>query len=193
MNIRLENFKGTLDEYKTRDLAALNTQYAVFSNLCKLVPMVNVYGDDNSKVEHIYMLLDYKGVMLKPIKMNNEKTYIFYLESDIYLRDFKHDLITPSRVGVPTVKKLDAWVDYLQAIEVLKLSVKNNRESTRETFLNKLKESGLKVNYWRADNSGYITTDKFDFEFEILDNGYITQSIRMRVKQDFDNFLSLIN
>lgn len=165
-----------------------------FKDLCTIIPMVN-YSEYNNKkhFEHITVFINFKGVLLRPYKRYNEKSFSFFLAESLHVQGFERELKEPSKVGKPTEKKLWAWVEYLQNVEVLKtekLAQRNNKETE---FLNKIKNSGLKVSHQSNDGKrGYIETDFFEFSFEVDNDGYINQKITLRCGNTIDDFLKLV-
>jgi len=165
-----------------------------FDKVSKLVPLVfTSFYDDKTHFEHITVFIEYKGILLKPCKPYNGKSYTFYLVESLHLQNFNHNLIAPKKVGVPTEKKLNEWLIYLQSIEALKVAKNNERNDKEKEFLSKIEKSGLKVLHQSNNGKrGYIETDTLEFFFEILNDGYINQQIRLKKAQTFDNFLELI-
>jgi len=165
-----------------------------FKDLCTIIPMVNYSEyDDKKHFEHITVFIDFKGVLLRPYKRYNEKSFEFSLAESLYVPSFNHNLEAPQKVGKPTEKKLLAWVEYLQNVELLKIEKINERKNKETEFLDKIKNSGLKVSHQSNDGKrGYIITEFFEFSFEILNDGYINQSIRLTKSGTIDTFLELI-
>lgn len=164
-----------------------------FKPLCKLVPIVYISHYDNKiHFEHITVFVEYKGVLLNPFKRYNEQSFRFYLVDSLHVQGFKHDLIEPNKVGVPTDKKMNDWLTYLQQVENLKLNKANERQDKETTFLNKIKNSGLAVTYQSNNGKrGYIQTENFEFYFEIHSDSSITQKITLRCGNTIDDFLKL--
>ena len=109
------------------------------------------------------------------------------------MQGFEHDLIEPSKVGTPTDKKMWAWVDYLQEIEVLKADKIDERKNKEAVFFDKIKNSGLEVTHQSNNGKrGYIQTENFEFYFEVNNDGYISQKITLRCGNTIDNFLKLV-
>jgi len=165
-----------------------------FNKFCTLVPIVYVSEYDNRvHFEHIEVLIKFNGVLLKPYKRYNEKSFIFYLVESLHVQGFEHDLKKPSKIGVPTEKKLNDWITYLQQIEALKADKLEQRNNKETVFFDKIKKSGLKVtNKSNNGKRGYIETDKFEFSFEVFNDGSINQRIRLRCGNTIDDFLNLL-
>jgi hypothetical protein len=106
-----------------------------FKDLCTIIPMVNYSEYDGKKhFEHITVFIDFKGVLLRPYKRYNEKSFVFSLSESLHVPSFNHNLEAPQKIGKPTEKKFLAWVEYLQNIEALKVEKIGERKN-KETEL----------------------------------------------------------
>lgn len=184
-----------LEGFNLKQFNELVKELENFKTLCKIVPIVYTSEYDNKlHFEHIAVLIEFKGILLKPFKRYNEKSFKFYLVESLHVQGFEHDLIEPSKVGVPTDKKLWAWVEYLQNVEVLKADKLEQRNNKETVFFNKIKNSGLKVTHQSQNGKrGYIQTDNFEFSFEVFNDGSINQKITLRCGNTIDDFLKLNN
>lgn len=184
-----------LEGFKLKEFNEKVKQLENFNKLCKLVPIVYTSEYDNKlHFEHVEVLIEFKGILLKPYKRYNEKTFTFYLVKSLHVQGFEHDLKEPSKVGTPTDKKMWAWVDYLQEIEVLKADKIDERKNKEAVFFDKIKNSGLKVTHQSNNGKrGYIETKDFEFMFEVHTDGSITQKITLRCGNTIDDFLKLNN
>ena len=149
--LTLQQAKENNIEFREYDIKQMNEtikNLEQFEPFAKIIPLVYVSNYD-SKVhfEHITIFIEFKGVLLRPSKQWNEKSYSFFLAESLFLRGFEDNLIEPNKVGKPTEKKLNDWLEYLQDGEVLKSAEKTKRESKQTEFLNKIKETGLKVTH----------------------------------------------
>jgi hypothetical protein len=115
------------------------------------------------------------------------------LPSSLNVNSFYTKLVEPSKVGKPTEKKLDNWLEYLQEIERQKTEKVSERSTKEKEFFDKIKASGLKVTHQSQNGkSGYIETEYFDFSFEVESDGHIRQKITMRKSPSIDVFLEMI-
>lgn len=196
--LTLQQAKENNIEFREYDIKQMNEtikNLEQFEPFAKIVPLVYVSNYD-SKVhfEHITIFIEFKGVLLRPSKQWNEKSYSFSLAESLFLQGFEDSLTEPNKVGKPTEKKLNDWLEYLQDGEVLKSAEKTKRESKQTEFLNKIKETGLKVTHRSKDGKrGYIETEDFDFYFDIQDSGYIEQKITLRCGSTLDDFIKLLS
>lgn len=107
-------------------------------------------------------------------------------------------LIKPNNFKKPTVKKIRDWMNY--QFEINKLIAKKSTEKGDKIaeFKNKLEEiknsKNIKKYVIYPDGlSGYIETDTLEYSFEILNNGYIEQKIRLTTyPNNIDTFAELI-
>ncbi len=184
-----------LEGFKLKEINDKVKELENFNKLCTLVPIVYISEYDNKlHFEHVEVLLQFKGVLLKPYKRYNGKSFKFFLVESLNVQGFEHDLIEPSKVGTPTDKKLWQWVEYLQNVEVLKADKLEQRKNKETVFFDKIKNSGLKVTHQSNNGKrGYIQTKDFEFMFEVHSDGYITQKITLRCGNTIDDFLKLNN
>jgi hypothetical protein len=182
------------NEYNTNRMNEEIQSLENFKDLCKIVPMVYISNyDDKVHFEHIKVFIEYKGILLSPFKYYNEKTFKFYLANSLNVNSFYTKLVEPSKVGKPTEKKLDNWLEYLQEIERQKTEKVSERSTKEKEFFDKIKASGLKVTHQSQNGkSGYIETEYFDFSFEVESDGHIRQKITMRKSPSIDVFLEMI-
>jgi len=182
------------NEYRTKNMNEQIKDLKNFTEICKLFPLV-YYSEYEGKnhFQHIKVFIEYKGILLRPYKKYNESAFNFSLAESLYIRDFYHNLVQPNKVGKATTKKMDEWLHYLQQIEALKMAKMSERENKETEFLNKIKNSGLKVLHQSNEGKrGYIETENFDFSFEIQSDGYINQKITLRCGNTIDDFLKLV-
>ena len=182
-------------EYNIKQMNETITSFEAFKLFAKIIPLVYVSNYDGKvHFEHIIVFIEFKGVLLRPSKRYNEKSYSFFLAESLFLRGFEDNLIEPNKVGKPTEKKLNDWLEYLQSVEVLKSAEKSKRDNKETEFLNKIKDTGLKVSHQSKDGKrGYIETENFDFYFDIQDSGYIEQKITLRRSNTLDSFIKLLS
>jgi len=183
-----------LEGFNLKQFNELVKELENFKTLCKIVPIVYTSEYDNKlHFEHIAVLIEFNGILLKPYKRYNEKTFTFYLVKSLHVQGFEHDLKEPSKVGAPTTKKLNDWLDYLLSVEGLKSDKIDERKNKEAVFFDKIKNSGLEVTHQSNNGKrGYIETENFEFYFEVNNDGYISQKITLRCGNTIDDFLKLI-
>lgn len=165
-----------------------------FNTICKLVEVVYYSENEGKKYfEHIAILLEYKGVLLRPYKVKyNSPLCQFGLAHELYVRNFTFPTEQPKNVGSPTEKKMDEWLNYLQNIEKSKQEELDRRNNKETDFLSQLKNSGLNVVYTNPDNKrGYINSELATYSFEVHNDGSISQNIRLRCSSNLENFIKL--
>lgn len=181
-----------LSQYQQRDLNKEVESLLSFKPFCEIIPMVYFSEYDNKiHFEHVFIVLKYKDTLIKPFKYYNEKSFKFFLLDEVYCKGFETKLIEPNRIGVATAKKLDNWLSYLLEVNKEKTEILAQRNNKETEFLNKIKNCGLKVNWHKEGKSGYIYHKDFEYSFEILNDGYINESMRYRGGQKIDDLLKL--
>ena len=183
-----------LEGFNLKQFNELVKELENFKTLCKIVPIVYTSEYDNKlHFEHIAVLIEFNGILLKPYKRYNEKSFKFFLVESLHVQGFEHDLKEPSKVGAPTTKKLNDWLDYLLSVEGLKSDKIDERKNKEVVFFDKIKNSGLEVTHQSNNGKrGYIQTENFEFYFEVNNDGYISQKITLRCGNTIDDFLKLI-
>lgn len=178
-----------LTEYSEKYLKEKLDNLKKFEGVVKIIPFVNADYYDKKAIE---VYIEYKGILLRPYKAYNESSFKFSLvensKNDIY-----HTLEQPNKVGTPTIKKMDAWLDYLQAVEVLKNAKQVEIDEKTNAFLTKIKNTGLEVfNSVNGGKKGTLRTNDVEYFFEVCDNGFINEKIVLRCGNKLDDFLRLI-
>ena len=183
-----------ISEYRLRDMQERVSQLEPFKPFCKIIPLVYTSQyEGNTHFEYITVFLEYKGVLLVPHNNYNEKTFKFFLAESLGRRFDDHNLQEPKKVGVPTEKKLDLWLEYLLQIEALRKAAQKDKENKETEFLNKIKNCGIPIQHATIDGkSGYLITEDIEYYFNIQNNGYIEQKIRLRGSNTLENFLKLV-
>ena len=182
----------TISDYWQRDLNAKIKDLEQFKDLCKIVPMV-YYSQYEGKnhFEHTVVFIEFKGVLLRPSKPYNQKTFTFFLAESLHVQNFSHDLEQPNKVGTPTEKKLNEWLTYLLEIESQKSEILEQRNNKETEFLNKINNCGLNVVWYSDKKSGYIYHKDFEYSFSIEKGGYINERLTYRGGQKIDDLLKL--
>ena len=181
-----------LSEYQTRDLKEKREQLAKFANFAELVEVVN-FSIQNEKYyfEHVNILIKFKGILLTPSRPYNENMYTFFLFNSIFVREFKTVSIEPKRIGAPNEKKLQDWLNYLLVCEHEKENEQKIRDEKKLAFISKIEASGQKIIWNNNKTGGWINNEIVDYQFTILETGYISEKINLR-RNDLNSFLTLI-
>ena len=184
----------TVSDYWQKELNSKTKEVEPFKEFCKIVPLIyySIY-DGKNHFEHITVFIEFEGVLLRPSKYHNQTSFIFFLAESLHVQNFNHELTQPNRIGKPTYKKLKEWLTYLQAVENLKLQKTNERQNKEKAFFQKVENAGLTITHQSNNGKrGYITTDLLEFSYEVTNDGYINQRIRIRETENIDTFLKLI-
>ncbi len=187
-----EKLGFTLEGFNEKRLNEKLAELEKFKPFCELVKVVsrNFY-DGKNHFEHVNVLIKYKDFYLVPQKRYNEKSFTFYFDDNLHASHYKCNVPMPSKVGSPTAKKLDLWIDYLIADHNAKQESLNTAEAKKTAYLDKLKATGLKINF-RADGlSGWIDTNPdLEFFFSIDEFGNVTEKITPK-NRTLETFLKL--
>lgn len=180
---------------------------AKFTDLCELID-VHVIRESNShdlgdfySLDHSYIVLRYKGVDLRPFDLNSfhlskGKSFEFQLDECIdsqKIKYFSSLLIKPKKVGAPTAKKMDEWLEYLQAVE----KEKEERIRVIDDKINEFKNTLSVFNdeiVWSGENRGKIERGGLRYTFEISNSGSIAQGLEIMFSANsntLDRFLKM--
>lgn len=129
------------------------------------------------------------------------KQYNFYLDYQLPFVRFEtykevaEKFTAPQNVGVLTAKKIKAWVDYLIKIYEELVVISAERVAKVNAFEALMVKNGANI---RKDAnydtfSGSIIKNGIEFEFEVYNEGYISQkvSIHYSVDNSLEAFLKL--
>ena len=187
--------QATVQGYTQNDYQknSLNSEIKDLEGFGEVVPMVfTSIHDGKTHFEFAKALIKVNGILLSPHKRYNKNSFGFFLAQPLRVTGFTHELPTPPKVGKPTPKKMLAWLEYLQAVEALKEAFLAQKTKKETDFFNKIKDTGLKIHHQSNDGKrGYITKDNFEYSFEVLEGGYIRESIRLTCEQDLETFIKL--
>jgi hypothetical protein len=184
-----------LTEYSEKYLKEKLDSLKHFEGIVKIIPYLDVKNDiEQIKNYHdiIDVYVEFKGILLRPFKRYNETSFEFSLLNGSKT-DIKHDLVMPNKVGKPTIKKMDDWLSYLQAVEVLKNIEQNEIDEKTNAFLTRIQNTGLEVhNSVKGGKKGSLRTEDVEYFFEIGDNGHVYEKITLRCGSKLDDFLRLV-
>lgn len=172
---------------------------AKFAGMCELID-VHVIRESNShdigdffSLDHSYIVLRYKGVDLRPfdlssVHLSKGKSFEFQLDENIDSRRldyFTPQSIKPKKVGTPTSKKMDEWLEYLRAVEKEKENHIRKIDDKINEFKNKLSIFNGDV-VWSGENRGRVERGGLRYTFEISNAGSIVQDIQIMFSPNID-------
>lgn len=168
----------------------------------EIVPLYNVNFDEREEKYYIDSVLEFIKIdneYLRPYKGCSDKTYSFCCPFDADYNQTEYTpLPSPQKIGVPTIKKLREWKDYL-IIERENINKKRAEIDAKiEAFLKEIE----KLQYCRIDNAG---TYKYKFSGVYVRNGikytylidertgYISENIDIhyKVRAGINSFINL--
>lgn len=162
----------------------------------------NEQGENSVYSERMNVYLNHDEIKIQITFDSYRKKYnIFahfermYPNVDHYQRrEIQEKKISPKNIGALTTKKINEWIKYYEEINE-ELKVKNNINADKiQQFMNRLIELTIPVQWYKNGKAGYIDNKEkgLTYSFEILENGYIKEDIRITKSCNLDTFLNLI-
>ncbi len=74
-----------------------------------------------------------------------------------HVQDFRYEEPEPNLIGVPTIKKIDAWISYIHMRETARLNYNNATILRNKTFADKFKAKYPNANY-RTMADGWVSS-----------------------------------
>lgn len=125
---------------------------------------------------------------------HRDTTFNLYLLDAVNVDGFDNKLEAPNKVGKATVKRLQQWFDYLDAVEANKAEFVCIRDERITAFKKRLEETGLEV-IWNGNNCGRIERGMFTYKFEFYHDGNVRETWEKNYNgikhNDLETFLSL--
>jgi len=168
----------------------------------EIVPLYNVNFNEREEkyyIDSVNEFIKIDNEYLKPYKGYSDKTYSFYFPVDADYNQTEYaPLPSPKKIGIPTIKKLREWKDYL-IIERENINKKRAEIDAKiEAFLKEIE----KLQYCRIDDAG---TYKYKFSGVYVRNGikytylidertgYISENIciHYKVSAGINSFINL--
>jgi disulfide oxidoreductase YuzD len=167
----LADYGVQLSEYQAKRQAEAKKNLATFAPLCRLVEVAYLsHYDDKYHIEDADVLLEYKGRMLRAYHTHYTDTaYKFCLSEQYSHRHtacYRNTHPTPNKVGAPTAKKMDEWLNYLLTEDAEKKAYAQEYIDKEMAFRAQLAQFGDAIS-WYGDNNGRITINNVVLEFEI--------------------------
>jgi hypothetical protein len=181
-----------LSEYQNTELEGLRKKLAPFASVCKLreIAYTSEY-DGKIHLESVAVILDYKGYLLRAYKCHyTDKVYRFYLVNPYrhkHTKSYENKNEHPNKVGKPTAKKLDEWLDYLLNEEEEKKAYAQEYIDKETAFRAELAELGDAVQWYDNGNQGHIYKNNLVFSFSI-EPCYINKTVK--IDRNYDLGLS---
>ena len=191
--------KSRIDEFNK-----IKSELAI-DGFTEAVEVFDVYTEYTDSGDVKYRYLNRVFTMLKCLKNKNvyqvvkgrNEGYRFLIPYfDLPLkgnRYFEYNEKEPNKVGKATVKKLQAWFDYLDAKFAALLAYIEQGKNGRAEFLEKLKRLGIKEDEikWDGKNILRIVRDSFEYKAEFGENGSVYESWQKHylAKNNVEEFL----
>lgn len=193
---QLADYGVQLSENQVRRLTERKTELAMFATLCRLVEIAHLSEyDGKHHIDDADVLLEYKGHLLRAYRSHyNANTYLFCLP-DPYRHDhtryYKNAHPTPNKVGAPTARKLDEWLNYLLTEDEERKEYAQTYIDQETAFRARLAQLGDMVR-WFTETTGHIVKNNVVLEFQIAPCS-ISQKVSIRRAYDLgiEGFLQM--
>lgn len=180
---QLAGYGVQLSEYDSKNLGELKKEYSAFAPLCRLVEVAYLsHYDEKHHVEGAGVLLEYKGHLLRPYKCHyTDKAYKFVFAQHYehkHTKSYMNRNEKPNKVGAPTAKKLDEWLNFLLNEEEEKKAYAQEYIDQEAEFRAELAELGEAVRWHDNGNKGHIEMNNLIFSFSI-EPCYISKTVKI--------------
>lgn len=184
-----------MPNWQSKEIEEKRNALEPFKKFGTVHEMVNIEGEkpEDYRIWNFFALFEYKGFFMRPMtgRGSASNSFEFYAEYGLRVDSYTTKLQCPNRVGAPTEKKLNEWLDYLTSYEEEKAVEQARRTDKVEAFKNKIIASGFPLKNGSLEkNMGWILVGDVEFHFQIDNCGYIREEIRLK-SQSFDTFLKL--
>jgi hypothetical protein len=194
----LETRNKLTNEYHQKRIDTAIDQFNLINTFypCNISAEVNLH-DNYMYLESISIFLKHDTLKIEIRFDEYRKKYNIFAHfnnmykniSNDYRRHTEEKTQQPQKIGVLNTNKIVNWIKYYENIDTI-LNTKNNENVDKiQEFRNKL--IGLPVTWHKDNKSGYIDKNGLCYQFNILSDGYIEQSIRITGSTNLDTFLKL--
>lgn len=177
----LKKYGVEMQEHDINSLEEKRKELAVFLPFGELIEVANLsHYDGKYHFEYCEILFKYKGHLLTPHKGWKETGYRFFYThaySHKHTHNYKNRNEQPNRVGKPTEKKLNDWLQYLLNEEDEKRAYALGFIQEEQNYRAELAKLGDSVK-WLSENHGYILKNNIKFEFTLQQN-YISTKVSL--------------
>lgn len=104
------------------------------------------------------------GEILSPREVKRNKFALYPFEQQMlnHVQDFKYEEPEPNLIGVPTIKKIDAWISYIHMKKTARINYNNAAILRNKTFADKFKAKYPNVNY-RTLADGWVSSFTIEY------------------------------
>lgn len=99
------------------------------------------------------------GEIFRPFEVKHNKFALHLFKHEIlnHAQDFRYEEPEPNLIGVPTIKKIDAWISYIHMKETARIDYNNYAILRNKTFADKFKAKYPNANY-RTMADGWVSS-----------------------------------
>lgn len=194
-----------LNDFHLKNLLEARNKLSEFDGLCKFIDVIKVTQEltDSGNIYYIsyaYVAMEYNGVKFNPyFRHNSNNSFEFFLEESVQgekLRYFESKLEKPNKVKKPTAKKLNDWIEYMQAIEAEKVAYVAEIDKKIFDFMDTLKPYEDQIRWSEDRHRGSMSRGGLLYTFEIRNTGGIRQEVTLdyfHTQSVFQEFLKISN
>lgn len=194
-----------LKDFQLRNLLETRNELSEFDGLCKFIDVIKVSSELTESeniyfISYAYVAMEYNGVKFHPVgRHNSNNPFEFFLEDEIQgekLRYFESKLDKPNKVKKPTDKKLNDWIEYMQALEAEKVAYVSEIDKKISDFMDMLKPYEGKIKWSEDKRRGIMSRGGLAYSFEIRNTGGIRQEVTLDyipAQESFQEFLKISN
>lgn len=166
---------NNIEDWRIRDIQPNNNlQGFNIEEYCKVVQVYRFkkYIDGASgELSQYYFTSDchailmlVTGEILRPFERKRNKFALYPLEQQMlnHVQDFNYEEPEPNLIGVPTIKKIDAWISYIHMKETARINYNNAAILRNKTFADKFKAKYPNVNY-RTLSDGWVSSFTIEY------------------------------
>lgn len=194
-----------LKDFQLKNLLEARNELSEFDGLCKFIDVIKVTPELTESeniyyISYAYVAMEYNGVKFHPVgRHNSNNPFEFFLEESVQgekLRYFESKLEKPNKVKKPTAKKLNDWIEYMQAIEAEKVAYVAEIDKKIFDFMDTLKPYEDQIRWSEDRHRGSMSRGGLLYTFEIRNTGGIRQEVTLDyvpAQSVFQEFLKISN
>lgn len=177
-----------LNVFQLKNLLEDRSELSEFDGLCEFIDVIKVTSESTESgniyyISYAYVAMEYNGVKFHPVfRHNSNNPFEFFLEDEIQsdkLRYFESKLEKPNKVKKPTAKKLNDWIEYMQALEAEKVAYVAEIDKKISGFMETLKPYENQIRWSEDKHRGIMSRGGLTYSFEIRNTGGIGQEVTL--------------
>ena len=194
-----------LKDFQLRNLLETRNELSEFDGLCKFIDVIEITPvfTASTNIHYMscaYVAMEYNGVKFRPVvRHNSNNPFEFFIEDGLQggkLLYFESKLEKPNKVKKPTAKKLNDWIEYMQALEAEKVAYVSEIDKKISDFMDMLKPYEGQIKWSEDKLRGIMSRGGLTYSFEIRNTGGIRQEVTLDyipAQESFHEFLKISN